>query len=113
MRRGHSSRPRVATQSSDSVARVGALLLAIFLSLALLAGCGEGGEPPQEERPAASDEEDVSPLSREQLELQAEAMSPEVAESLGIVDTTIRVTRPIPPDSALLPGTGFDTLPNN
>ena len=113
MSRRHSSSSDVATQSANSLARVAAIPMAILMSLALLAGCGGGGEAPQEERPAAGAEEDVSPLSREQLELQAEAMSPEVAESLGIVDTTIRVTRPIPPDSALLPGTGFDTFPDD
>lgn len=82
---------------------------AATLSVALLAGCGDAGdgEPPA---PAVLDE-DVSPLSREDLELQAEAMSPAVAESLGIVDTTISVTRPVPPESVLLPGTPFDSIP--
>ena len=87
-------------------------LLAILLSMLLLTGCG-GEEAPREQRPAGEGEEDVRPLSREQLEMLAEAMSPAVAESLGIVDTTIRVTSPIPPESVLLPGTAFDTVPEN
>lgn len=113
-----SRRHPVASRAAAAEGRVeprfrhGAALLAIFLSIVLLAGCGGGEEAPPEERPATTgEEEDVSPLSREQLELQAEAMSPEVAESLGIVDTTIRVSRPVPPESVLLPGTGFDSLP--
>lgn len=40
-------------------------------------------------------------LSREEIEAQAEAMTLEEAESLGIVDTTIRIEPPVNPDSVL------------
>ena len=88
--------------------RVLLLATAAALGAVLFAGCGVPEDDPP---PEPVEVEDVSPLSREELEMQAEAMSPEVAESLGIVDTTISVTRPVPPESVLLPGTPFDSLP--
>lgn len=69
------------------------------LLLAVLAACGGdgGGEPP----PAAFDEPEYQGLSREEIELQAESMTPAEAERLGIVDTTIRMEAPIHPDSVI------------
>jgi hypothetical protein len=68
---------------------------AILLGVILLGGCGDGEEstPP----PAAEPEYDG--LTREQIELQAEPMTPAEAERLGIVDTTIRIEAPVSPDS--------------
>ena len=76
------------------------LLMASVPLLCLLpAACGPSDE---EVPPASSDangDEGIRALTREQLQQQAEAMSPEVAESLGIVDSTIRIERPVPPES--------------
>ena len=76
------------------------LLMASVPFLCLLpAACG----PAEEEVPAAANEasgdEGIRALTREQLQEQAEAMSPAVAESLGIVDSTIRIESPVPPES--------------
>jgi hypothetical protein len=61
----------------------------------LLAACGGGGDEggPAAE-PAAMDtlnQQEMDGLSREQIEARAEAMTPEQAQALGIVDTTIHV----------------------
>ena len=69
----------------------------LALLFALLSACG-GTEP--EPEPGASEPE-YDGLSREEIERQAEAMTPAVAESLGIVDTTIRIEAPMNPDSVL------------
>jgi hypothetical protein len=68
--------------------------------LVLAAGCGTGnGDPPV---PAAVEEDPVfEGLSREEIERQAEPMTLEEAERLGIVDTTIRIESPIHPDSII------------
>ena len=75
------------------------LMASVSLLCLLPAACA----PSEEEVPAATGEvngdEGVRALTREQLQEQAEAMSPEVAESLGIVDSTIRIERPVPPES--------------
>ena len=94
--------------ASAGMQRLLLLSTAAALGIVLFAGCGAPEDDPP---PEPVEVEDVSPLSREELEMQAEAMSLEVAESLGIVDTTISVTRPVPPESVLLPGTPFDSLP--
>jgi hypothetical protein len=54
-----------------------------------------------EDAPTAS-EPAYDGLSREEIQRQAEQMTPAEAESLGIVDTTIRVEPPMNPDSLLL-----------
>lgn len=97
-----------APAASERIQRLLARATIAALATALLAGCGTVDDDPP---PVPVDVEDMSPLSREELEMQAEAMSLEVAESLGIVDTTISVSRPVPPESILLPGTPFDSLP--
>ena len=66
-----------------------------FLLSTFLVGCG-GTEPAP---PRAAEEPEYDGLSREQIELQAEPMTPAEAELLGIVDTTIRIEPPMSPDS--------------
>lgn len=87
-----------------------ATLAATPLFVALAAGCGGSTEAP--EATSASDGE-VGGLTREQIQQRAEAMSPEVAESLGIIDTTIRIERPTPAESlTVLPLVGDSAPPS-
>jgi hypothetical protein len=79
--------------------RSGSLLAGLVLWLAIGAGCRAEGDAPQE-----FDDPQYEGVSLEEMELQAEAMSPEEAERLGIIDTTIQIT-PMNPDS-LLPDEG-------
>jgi hypothetical protein len=72
--------------------------LALLGLIALTAGCGNGAD----DTPPGYTEPEFDGLSREEIELQAEPMTPEEAERLGIVDTTIRVESPIHPDSVPL-----------
>ena len=65
------------------------------ICLAAAAGCA-----PEAESPIVEDPE-FDGLTREQIEQQAEPMTPAEAERLGIVDTTIRIEPPIDPDSIL------------
>lgn len=69
------------------------MLLALFVAAL---GCVS-------ESPEALDVPDteVEGLSREQIEQQAEPMTLEEAERLGIVDTTIRIEPPVNPDSVI------------
>lgn len=62
-----------------------------------LSACGTEAEPP----PPIVAEPEYDGLSREEIELQAEPMTPAEAERLGIVDTMIRIESPV----------GEDTLP--
>lgn len=72
--------------------------LAPLLCCTLLLGACDNGE----ERPApAIDESEFEGLSRDEIEQQAESMTPEEAERLGIVDSTIRIEAPMNPDSVL------------
>ena len=64
--------------------------------LFILAACGGGADAPENSAPATGE---GAGLSREELEASAAAMSPETAESLGIVDTTISVQSPMPAES--------------
>ena len=89
-----------------------AALTVLLLLPPLLAACGGGEEPAAE--PAGGAIEDG--LSPEQIREQAEPMSPERAEALGIIDTTIHLEKLTSPgDSALLadtvrPPLGVDTV---
>ena len=73
-------------------------------------GSGCGASDPGPEAGAVGDGE-VQGLTREQIEEHAEAMSPEVAESLGIIDTTIRIESPMPAESVRPPTLAPDTVP--
>jgi len=66
------------------------------LLIALLLGCAPDSPPPP---PPPALEEGYEGVSPEEMVRQAEPMTPEEAERLGIVDTTIRMESPIGPDS--------------
>lgn len=70
-------------------------LVLLLGGLTAVAACSD--EPEPESTPGTSAEYDG--LSREQIESEASIMTIEEAESLGIVDTTIRVVPPMDPDS--------------
>jgi hypothetical protein len=71
-------------------------IVVVALLAPLSAGCGAAEETPGA---AGEAEAEVPALTRDEIREHAEAMSPEVAESLGIVDTTIRIESPMPADS--------------
>ena len=66
------------------------------VAVVLVGGCG--AEPQPEPR---FSEPEYEGLTREEIERQAAAMTLEEAESLGIVDTTIRIEAPMNPDIVL------------
>lgn len=67
----------------------------------LLAACGGGAA---DDAPAEADTTAVlEGLSPEEIQAEAEALPPEVAESLGIVDTTIHMENLGPVDSLPVP----------
>jgi hypothetical protein len=73
-----------------------------------LGGCRREADEGAEGAPAAgvADSGVLDGLSREEIERQAEAMTPEQAEKLGIVDTTIHLEQlTSPDDSAVVPDT--------
>lgn len=74
----------------------------------LSTGCG-GEELPQEEPAAVDTTGAFQGLTPEEISTRAEPMSPEMAESLGIVDTTIHIENPAVDDS-LIPPEMRDTL---
>ncbi len=74
-------------------------VVAILLSLVLSAGCGQ---PEQDAPPPPLQDPEYDGLSREEIEERASPMTPEEAERLGIVDTTIHIEPPVNPDSLLL-----------
>jgi hypothetical protein len=65
--------------------------------MASVLACESDDEP----APAA-DAPDYEGISQEEIQRNAESMTPEQAESLGIVDTTISAESPINPDTSLL-----------
>lgn len=77
--------------------------------LCLLLACGRAEDAPADTTVTDSE---VPALTREQIQQSAEAMSPEVAESLGIVDTTIRIESPMPPESLRPPLFNPDSAPS-
>lgn len=85
--------------------RVPSAALAALLACALaITGCGRDGNGSEAEEPVA--EPVAEGLSPEEIQRQAEPMSPEQAEQLGIVDTTIHVEQlASPEDTALRPDT--------
>jgi hypothetical protein len=85
-------------------------------ALFVLAGCGP--EEPAAPPPTAEEEREFQGLTPEEIQQQAEPMTLEEAERLGIIDTTIRIESPIHPDSVvhleegqILPPTPPETLP--
>lgn len=75
----------------------------------LSSGCGGAEEFPQEEAVVEDTTGAFQGLSPEEISTRAEPMSPEVAESLGIVDTTIHIENPAA-DDTLIPPEMRDTL---
>jgi hypothetical protein len=72
----------------------------VLLVVLSLAGSACGGEEEAEIEPAAEPGA-MDGLTPEQIRSQAEPMSPAVAESLGIVDTTIHIEDPYPGDTVI------------
>ncbi len=84
-----------------AIASVSMQVLAAVLALVVLSACGPAeqqvAEPPLREP-------EYDGLSREQIEEQASPMTPEEAERLGIIDSSIHIEPPINPDSFILEG---------
>lgn len=74
-----------------------------------LAACGGGEEPAAREAEVVDTTGAFQGLSPEEIRARAESMSPEMAESLGIIDTTIHIER-AGPDDTLIPPAVLDTL---
>lgn len=82
--------------------RTGLTAAAVLLLSLPLGACGGEEAQPDAAAPEASG---IGGLSPEQIRQQAEPMSPEQAEELGIIDTTIHLEQLTSPgDSALLQG---------
>lgn len=81
--------------------------LGVWAALLLVLGVGgcQDTVPERSAEPTRSSEE-YEGLSREEIERRASSMTPEEAERLGIVDTTIRIEPPMDPDSVLPSGFG-------
>jgi hypothetical protein len=80
----------------------------LTLLVPIAGACGTAGDEPDEPRSERT-EEALEGLSPEQIRSRVEPMSPEMAESLGIVDTTIHVEDRSPEDSLLPPTLSGDT----
>ncbi len=83
--------------------RAGALL--VMLVAVIVSGCDRDEPQPA---PVVGGEPVAEGLSPEEIRQQAEPMTPEQAEQLGIVDTTIHVEQLATPEDTLL---RRDTLP--
>jgi hypothetical protein len=69
------------------------LRLSILLLLVAVSGCGGGPGADRADDAAAVDTAiGVQPRSPAEIEQQAQPMTPEQAEELGVIDTTIQVT---------------------
>lgn len=68
----------------------------LVLALVAAAGCEGAEQFPEEEAAVEGESGAFEGLSRDELRSRAEPMSPAVAESLGIIDTTIHVEDPSP-----------------
>jgi hypothetical protein len=79
--------------------------LLVLLAVTPVTGCDRDESQPA---PVVVDEPVAEGLSPEEIRQQAEPMTPEQAEQLGIVDTTIHVEQLATPEDTLL---GRDTLP--
>lgn len=77
---------------------------AVLALLGAMAGCGTGGDGG--EGAAAAGDPELDGATREEIERRGEAMSPAVAESLGIIDSTIHMEQLDPGD---VPVPGGDT----
>ena len=100
-----------------------AVLLALLL--AACGGRGEGGAaPPESGVMDTTNQQAIDGLSRRQIERQAQPMTPEQAEALGLVDTTIHIeseradsgfapdpTDGLPPGRPAAPAAPPDTAP--
>jgi hypothetical protein len=91
----------------SSARAVGTGLLVLFAGG--IAACGGSGEGTTRDPAVGVDTGAMGGLTPEEIRARAEPMSPEKAESLGIVDTTIHVEAHENPDS--LPITGRPTNP--
>ena len=83
-------------------------MVAVPLLAILGSACGATEETPEAE---GATESEVPALTREEIQERAEAMTPAVAESLGIVDTTIRIESPMPAESVPMPPFATDSGP--
>ncbi|MEW5929968.1 MAG: hypothetical protein AB1941_21140 [Gemmatimonadota bacterium] len=88
--------------------RLPRLPLLLALPAVLLAGCGRGGAggaAAADSAAAATDttnRQALDGLSAQQVEAEASSMTPEQAEALGIVDSTIHVESLQSPDDSII-----------
>lgn len=86
----------------------------LLVCSAVSAGCGGSREEEAEEPTPAAGGEALDGLTRDQIREQVRPMSPEKAEELGIVDTTIHVeSLTNPEDRSLLPDTARRPPPDS
>lgn len=89
-------------------ARVPRLVLLLALPCVLLAaGCARGGGESAASADAAAETDTTNRqaldgMSAEQVQAEASSMTPEQAEALGIVDSTIHVERLQSPDDSII-----------
>jgi hypothetical protein len=69
-----------------------ALRLSSLLLLLAFMACGTGTGDDRAADPAADTAAGIQPRSPEEIERQAQPMTPEQAEQMGVIDTTIQVT---------------------
>ena len=87
-------------------------LLGVLLLPPALAGCegGAGDAPPAAEAIDTTNQSAMDGLSREQIRAQSEALPPEQAEAMGIIDSVVHIPDPtldtltLPPREVRPPG---------